>query len=124
MLANAEQLHVEDQRGVRGNIAPGAARAIAHLGRDHERALAADLHAGDTFVPAADHLPRAEIEVERLAPVAGAVELLAMAVGLGGVVQPAGVMDGDGLARDRLGPVADDGVDLLQLCHGRSSKWS
>src|ERR1700681_2315642 len=43
---HAEQFDVEDQRGVRGDDAAGAACAIAERGRDDEGALAADLHRG------------------------------------------------------------------------------
>ena len=70
---------------------PGAAGAVAEVGRDDEGALAADFHAGHAFVPAFDHLALAEGERERLVAVARAVEL-------GAVEQPAGVVDGYRLA--------------------------
>ena len=49
--------------------------AVAELGGMIERSLAADLHAGDALVPAADHLAGAEHERERLVAIARAVEL-------------------------------------------------
>src|SRR6202171_2027411 len=55
-LFYAEQLDVADQRGVWRNDAAGAAGAIAELGRNDQRALAADLHGRDAFVPAANDL--------------------------------------------------------------------
>ena len=74
-LLDLEQLDVEDQRGVRRNHAAGAARAVAQSRRNHERALAAHLHAGNAFVPALDHAARAERERERGVAIARAVEL-------------------------------------------------
>ena len=68
-LFDAEQFDVEDQRRVRRNDAAGAARAIAELGRDDQRALAADLHGGDAFVPAGDDLVLADRKLERLAAI-------------------------------------------------------
>ena len=48
---------------------------VAKLGRDGELPLASDLHAHDPEVPALDHLPRTQLELERL-PSVEAVELL------------------------------------------------
>src|SRR5688572_32148074 len=70
--ADVEELDLEDQGGVRRNDGREAARAVAEVGRDHELALAADLHAGDALVPALDDLAGAELEVERLVAVARA----------------------------------------------------
>src|SRR5262249_33615528 len=83
-----QQFDIENQRRVRRDDAAGAARAVAEFGRDHERALAADLHAGDTLVPALDDLAAAEREAEWLAAVERAVELLAF---LALIVEPAGI---------------------------------
>src|SRR5688572_26665406 len=117
--ADFHQLDVEHQRGIRGDRAAGAARAIAHLRRDDEGALAAHLHSGHALVPAADHLSRAQLEIERRAAIHRAVELLAVAVGLGRIVQPAGVVDTNG-TRARFGAGAFEHVDLLQLSHRKS----
>src|SRR5688572_8741831 len=68
--SHVEQLDVEQERGVRGDHAAGAARAVAVIRRDRQRAAAADLHAGDTLVPSADDLAAAQTERERFAPVA------------------------------------------------------
>src|ERR1700681_4912807 len=51
-----QQLDLEDQDCVGRDDAAGAARAIAELGGDDQRALAAHLHARHTLVPAFDHL--------------------------------------------------------------------
>src|SRR3954468_3171042 len=91
-LTNFEQLDFEEQRGIRRDDAAGAARAVAELGRDRQLALAADLHAGHAFVPAADHVPLAEREHERLAAVLARVELAAFRAVR---EQPAGVVHGD-----------------------------
>src|SRR4051812_21594111 len=82
-----QELDIEHQRGVGRDDAPGAAGAIAEIGRDDQGALAADFHAGDTLVPTLDHLMAAERERKRLAAVERAVELLAL---LAIVVEPAG----------------------------------
>src|SRR5688572_25684023 len=71
-----QQFDVEHQRRVRRDHASSATRAVAELGRDDQRALAADLHAGDALVPALDHLLRAETEREGLAAIQRAVEFL------------------------------------------------
>src|SRR3978361_2178791 len=93
-LLRAEPLDVEDQRGARRDVVAGAARAIAQIRRDDQRALAADMHGGDALVPALDHLALAEGEGERLVPVERAVELLAL---LAVDEQPARVVDRHGL---------------------------
>src|SRR5580704_13923632 len=64
---NPQQLHIENQGCIRRDRAAGAARAVAELGGDDKGALATDLHPGDAFVPAVDHLAGAEPEAERLA---------------------------------------------------------
>src|SRR4051812_35735296 len=66
---DVEQLHFEDEGRVRRDHAAGAARAVAEARRDGELALAADLHAGDAFVPALDHVALAERKDEGLAAV-------------------------------------------------------
>jgi hypothetical protein len=68
-LLHAEQIDVEYQRGARRDDATGAARAIAQVRRNDQRALAADMRGGDAFVPALDDLALAEREGKRLAPV-------------------------------------------------------
>src|SRR6202035_528010 len=111
LLFDVEELDVEDQRGVRRNDAAGAAGAVAELGRNDQRALAADLHGRDAFVPAANDLADADLERERLVAIDRRVEFLA----LGGVViKPAGVMHDAGLAGFRRGAGAGMGVDDFQ----------
>src|SRR5580704_1136024 len=88
-LFDVEELDVEDQRGIRRDDAAGAAGAVAELGGNDQRALAADLHGRDAFVPAANDLADADLERERLVAIDRGVEFLA----LGGVlIEPAGVM--------------------------------
>ena len=57
---HAEQFDFEDQRGIRRNDAAGAAGAIAECRRNNQRALAADFHGGDAFVPAGNDLMLAD----------------------------------------------------------------
>src|SRR5207244_162453 len=74
----------------------GAPRTVAEMWRDDEPSRAADLHPGHAFVPALDHLPTAQREFERLVAVPARIEFRA---GLVVLVQPAGVVDLDALAR-------------------------
>src|SRR5439155_131739 len=66
---------------------------------------------GNTLVPALDHLLGAERKSERLAAVERAVEFGALLVV---VVQPAGVMDADLVARGRLGAGAHGRVGIFE----------
>src|SRR5687768_1274151 len=97
-LLDVEQLHLEHQRRVRRDDAAGAARAVAELRRDGELALAADLHAGDAFVPSLDHVALPEREDKRLAAVKTRVEFRSL---VSVFAQPAGVMHADFLAGRR-----------------------
>src|SRR5919206_421578 len=51
------------------SAAAGAAGAVAEIRRNDQGARAADLHAGDALIPAANHVTGAEFEGERLAVV-------------------------------------------------------
>src|ERR1700733_11776598 len=75
---HVKQFDVEDQRRIRRDDAAGAARAIAKGGRNDQGALAADLHRGDAFVPAGNHLALSDRKFERLVAIDRAVELLAL----------------------------------------------
>src|SRR6202158_1960621 len=110
-LLHTEQIDVEHQRGARRDVAAGAARAIAQVRRNDQRALAADMHGGEAFVPALDDLALAEREGKRRAPVERAVEFLAL---LAVDEQPAGVIDRHGLAGLRRGSGARLDVDDAQ----------
>src|SRR6476661_1487255 len=77
LALHAEQLDLENQRGVRRYHAARAAGAVAECGWDDERALTADLHRGDPFIPAGDDSLPADGKLERLAAVERTVELLA-----------------------------------------------
>ncbi len=74
---HAEQVDDEDERLAGADDAARTPIAVAELRRDDESPATADAHAGDTVVPALDHLARAESERERLAAVPRRVELLA-----------------------------------------------
>src|SRR5262245_23449614 len=95
ILLHAEKLDVEQQRSVRRDRAASAPGAIAHLRRNDEGALAADLHAGYAFIPALDDLAFAEAECEWLAAIDGRVELGALVAIL---IEPAGVVHRQGIA--------------------------
>src|SRR5688500_10416264 len=116
---DAEQLDLEDQRRVRRNDAAGAARAVAKVRWNDQRALAADLHRRDAFIPALDHTTDTDREFERLTAIDGRVELRTL---LAVHVEPAGVMHDAGFARLRRRAGAGDGVEHLQA--GRSGHRS
>src|SRR5215204_4733130 len=107
----AEQLDIEDQRGVWRDRAASAARAIAETGRDDERALATNLHARHALVPTLDDPALADRKLERLVAIDRGVEFLALGAVL---VEPAGVMHDHGLARARRRAGAGLGVDDLE----------
>jgi hypothetical protein len=98
------------QRRVRRDHAAGAARAVAELGRDHEHARAAFLHALHALVPALDDMAGAEVELERVVAVLARIELGALDAVL---VQPAGVVDRD--RRAGLGVLARAGHGVVVL---------
>src|ERR1035437_4517685 len=77
-LLHPQKLDLEQKRRVRRDDATGAPGAVTDGRRDHEGALAADLHRGDAFVPALDDAALPDRELERLPPVERAVELLAL----------------------------------------------
>src|ERR1700730_10449650 len=108
---HVEQFDVEHQRRVRRNDAAGAAGAVAERGWNDQGALAADLHGGDAFVPAGDHLALPDRKLERLIAVDRAVEFLAL---LAALIKPAGVMHDADLAGLWCRAGADRVVDNLQ----------
>src|SRR6266576_1958543 len=110
-LLHRQQFDIEHQRRVRWNRTAGTARAVTQRGRNDQRALAADLHAGDAFVPARDHAALADRKLERLVAVDRRVEFLAL---LAVLVKPSSVMHHAGLARLRRRAGADLAVDDLQ----------
>src|SRR5450631_2905690 len=95
-----QEFDIEHQGRVWRDHAAGAPRAIAERGRNDQRALAADLHGGDAFVPAGDHPMLADRKLERLVAVERRVEFLAL---LAVLIEPARVMhhaDLAGFGRD------------------------
>src|SRR3954468_16057635 len=111
LALDAEQLDIEDQRGVRRNEAAGAAVAIAEFCRNDQGALAADLHGGDALIPARDDTLHADRKFERGAAIDRTVELLALRAIH---VEPAGVVHDAGLPGARRRAGADRAIDILQ----------
>src|ERR1700722_19012346 len=106
-----EQFHVEDQRRIRRDDTARTARAIAELGWNDQRALAADLHRGHALVPAGNHFALSDRKLQRIVAIDGGVELLAL---LAILIEPAGIVHDanlTGLWRDA---GADLAVDDLQ----------
>src|SRR6478672_3953929 len=110
-LLHRQQFDVEHQCRIRRNDAAGPTRAVAERGRNDQRALAADIHRGDTLVPARDHLTLADLELERLVAVDGRIEFLAL---LAVLVEPSRVVHHAGLAWFGRRAGADLAVDDLQ----------
>src|SRR6185295_6097655 len=108
-LLYVKQLHIENERRIRRDDTSRAPFAVGEFGWNNQRAPAAHFHARHALVPALDHPPRAERERER--PAAHrAVELLAAVIRRLRVIQPAGVIHLDGLARDGLLPLANGAI--------------
>jgi hypothetical protein len=131
-LLDAEQLHIEHERGAGRNPAPaGTAISVAKMRWNDQSAALADPHAFDTLIPASNHKAFTEGKAER--PRARRIELPALVVGRILVIEPAGVMhDGhaaaaDGLAVARLQCLHDElggrpgrrRLGCLFLCLGR-----
>src|SRR5260221_5836091 len=87
---------------------------IVWNGEDKVGEMTANLHSRHALIPALNDLAGAELELERVVAIARAVELLAVLVGLARVVQPAGIVHRDVLARRRRGARADLAVRNLQ----------
>src|ERR1019366_2610941 len=85
--------------------------SVGQVWRNAELALASDLHAGYTFVPALDDLAGSELELKRFAGPDRAVELLA-------VGEPAGVIDFDVLSGLGDGAGANLDVPIFQTGGG------
>ncbi|EAU68025.1 NTR [Stigmatella aurantiaca DW4/3-1] len=75
-LGDLQQFHLEHERRATRDVRRGAAVAVGQVGRAHEAGLAAHLHLLHALRPAADDA--VEREGRRLAPLVGAVELLAV----------------------------------------------
>src|ERR1700722_9233872 len=110
-LFDPEQLDVEQQRRVRRDDTAGAARTVAESRRNDQRTLAADLHGGDAFVPALNHVALADSEFEWLVAIDRRIEFLAFHAPL---VEPAGVIHDAGLAGLRRSAGAGFDIDDLQ----------
>src|SRR5207245_1899524 len=80
-VANGNELDVEDQRRIRRNDVAGSAAAVGQVRRNHERASAADAHAGDTVVPAGNDATAAQRETERRTAIERGVEFSPFFIG-------------------------------------------
>src|SRR5690606_26241723 len=116
------QLDVEHQRRVGRDHAADATLAIGHLRGDAQLAPAAFAHARHALLPAGDHLAATQREGEGLVAVVRTVELLAAQVRLALVVDPAGVVHRDLVARLRDRALALLHVDPLQLRHAAAGR--
>src|SRR5262249_32072457 len=74
-LANGDELDVENESCIRGDLRRRASRSVGHLWWNRELAAAADAHTEEALVPSLDDLAFAESELERRAAIARAVEL-------------------------------------------------
>jgi len=74
-LRDIDQLNVEDESGASGNLAGHPVGPVAHVRRDGELRPLALGHLGNALVPPGNHLLSANVELERLAAVAWAVNL-------------------------------------------------
>jgi hypothetical protein len=109
-----QQFNVKDQRRVARDRGRGARLAVAELGRDRDRALAAGAHAFDTNAHALDDITDAVTERERLLAVLRCIELLA--VGQKALVQDADLAATDGNFHRRL--------ELMMGCSSMETVWS
>src|SRR5512144_2293673 len=105
--ANAQQLHLEDERGARRDDSTGSPVTVAQVRGDDQLPLAAHLHRDDALVPALDDAPLADRELERAAAVHRAVELRA-------ALEPAGVVHAHCVAGLRPGSGALDQVHVAE----------
>src|SRR5690606_25480076 len=123
--ADVEQLHFEHQRRTGRDHPAGAVLAVSQPRRNMQLALAAAAHSRDAFVPAEDDAARAQAEHERLSTIPRTVELLAAPVRCVLVVEPAGVVHADLVARGRRVAFPNHHVDALQLGHvaTRIGRW-
>src|SRR4051812_14689731 len=112
LLLNVEQVHVEDQRSVRRNVAASAVRSVPQIARDLQSPFAANMHSLYPFIPTLNDSAGSELELERFVAINGAVELLSVAG------EPAGVMDLHSHTRGSYCTGALLGVPVLQ------SGWS
>src|SRR5690349_15082062 len=64
LLIHAQQLDIENKCGVGRDRTRITFLAVREIGRNAQLPLAADLHSSNTFLPAFDHLMRADTELE------------------------------------------------------------
>src|SRR5438128_2104555 len=74
VVANRNELDLEDQRRVGWNDAARAMAAVGHLRRDHQRAPPPDAHPRHALVPAADDAAAAQRKTERRTAIERGVE--------------------------------------------------
>src|ERR1700761_2023913 len=96
--SGGQQVDDENQR-LAGEAVPAPGSAVGRLGRNRQLTSTADLHPGDTVLPALDQT--AQWKLDRFAAIPRAVEFLAR------VVLDADVVHLNGSARHSLRPIAD-----------------
>src|SRR5690606_1267069 len=120
-LQNLEQLDLEDQGGFGGDLGRRSAGSVAEVRRNDETPLATGLHPHHADFPTGDDTAGAELKLQRLPPLQGAVERRA-------VHERADVVDADrvsflcGAARalDEVG-LLERRQRLAELCIGSGS---
>src|ERR1700675_1629954 len=90
---NRNQIDIEDQGRSRGNDAARTVIAVGKVRGNNEPTTLADLHSGNALIPTLDDGARTQREFKGLTAGARAIELFALAVGCGRLVQPPGVLD-------------------------------
>ena len=85
LLLKIQQLHVEVESRVGGNVGTRAGRSVGIFGLADENRVLSLLHRGETDIPALNHESLSKLEVEGLVAVSRTVELLS-------VLQSAGIV--------------------------------
>jgi len=80
-LGDIEELNIKDKGGVGRNTAWHSLGTIPHVWGDRQLGSLALGHLGNTIIPPSNNLSFSNIELEWLAPVPGAVNLLAICQG-------------------------------------------
>lgn len=91
------QLDIEDEVSAGRDVTRETLLAVAEVAGDDQSGLLADLHRGDTLIPALDDLANADPGL-KVAAADGGVELLSLLVWRIDVAEVASVLNSDGLA--------------------------
>lgn len=66
---NRQKLNIKDKIRIRRDNTPGTISTVSKLRRNHKGSLAADLHSGNTFIPARNYLADTEGKSKRLSAI-------------------------------------------------------